>query len=156
MVPVFEGVPPGVTVAVAVADEPDERVSVNEEVLDVVADRLLVEDIVRVIDPVLLETILLVLVGLPLCETVFVALSDRDPNPDRVVVVVSVADIDRVRVALVVGLRDGLGRVLVAVIVGVVVVVAGATPRVRLPVVVGVATGRIRVGVGVGLVIPRE
>jgi hypothetical protein len=124
-----------------------------------VADRLPVEDIVWVPEPVPLETRLLVLGGLPLCEIVFVELSDRDPKLERVGVPVGVAktlldpddtaerDLVPVLVAVAVGLREAPARDRVAEAVPV-----GRTPardRVAEAVPVGRTPTRDRVAVAV-------
>ena len=78
----------GVTVVVDAGDEPADCVAVDVGVPEMAADRLTVEDIVLVTEPVLVETILLVPVALRLREIVLVELSDRDPRLERVAVTV--------------------------------------------------------------------
>lgn len=80
-------------------------------------------------------------------ERVRVVVAVAVPKADRVGEIVPVEEGARVRVAVVVGLRDAPARVLVAVTVGV-----GDKPaRVRVPVAVGDAPSRERVAVSLGL-----
>ena len=87
-------------------------------------------------------------------ERVRVVLAVGLPAADRVRVFVeeTVPEVEtaRVRVVVVVGLRDGPARDLVAVIVG----VGDSKARVRVPVVVGDAPTRVRVAVVVGVAGP--
>jgi hypothetical protein len=130
---------------VAVIDEPVECVSVDVDVREMAADRLPVEDIVWVLDPVPVEIILLDPVEFALRETVFVGLSDRDPKLERVAVPVGVAKIlldpdgtaERERVSVLVGLSGALDRVSV----GVGLVTARERVVVRLRVLTGLTLG---------------
>jgi len=85
-----------------------------------------------------------------------VAVAVRLPTADRlgvdVVEDVAVPDTGRVRVVVVVGLRDTPGRDRVVVVVA--VAVAGTKARVRVPDAVRVPAGLDRVRVAVGLGVP--